>query len=775
MNAFVEKLILHLIILPNIFATSFLLAQDALIWTPNNTGQSSAQALESALSANGRSSQISSSLPGLSTYDYVFVCLGLYPDHYELQNGDDVDALIDYLNSGGYLYMEGGDTWARDFPTDLHPYFGIRGEADGQGDLSTVTGAGCLQGLQFRYGGAQQYVDHLAPEDGAAVFFNNESPAYACGVAYDSGYRTLGVSFEFGGLTDGGDTKNDLMAEILDFFDNGCALQKPAPLHLHAYSGYDGAVPLMWDAPPGQVALGADAAAAPHLAFSQEESSPKSKDKARAPVSGDAVSAYQTDTYHVYRSTSESGPFERIAIYVNRQYYRDTQVTNGTTYYYKVSSLYDSEEGEASTVVSATPAKDGNRLVSPWLSQTPTLDGEISAGEWENAATLDIRNADATEAVTLYAFNNNDYIYLAVDHPQNTTLNVDDQLGIYVDEDRNHEWYDSGLFYEGTFWYVWNGSDLDPWLRLLDGWWPLQVEWGDAASHSKSSSAMSAGSGRVQYEIQYDLTTPELLGDNGWPLGLFLYALDMPDSTYDAVWPQPVLNTAWSDAWLAPVLYGTLVLSPEDDCSQISESQMVDQSGTYTFNQPGDGHAVDIAMNSVTGSGNVTVTQYNCAYPDLPGADPLDLYWDIQAEPGITEYSADYTFHYTDDDAAGFEETEAYWGIAWFNETSSTWQWQGGSIDAAANTVTITGTDKQGVFVLYRRIFGDVSGDGYVDLDDFQRFGDVWNDTSDGEFPDGSDARFFNCGKSTNDAGEQIIDLDDYQVFGDVWNNGIAP
>ena len=48
------------------------------------------------------------------------------------------------------------------------------------------------------------------------MLFNNVSRAYGCAVAYDAGtYKTIGASFEFGGLADGSSpwTKDEMMAE----------------------------------------------------------------------------------------------------------------------------------------------------------------------------------------------------------------------------------------------------------------------------------------------------------------------------------------------------------------------------------------------------------------------------------------------------------------------------------------------------------------------------------------------------------------------------------
>ncbi len=136
--------------------------------------------------------------------------------------------------------------------------------------------------------------------------------------------------------------------------------------------------------------------------------------------------------------------------------------------------------------------------------------------------------------------------------------------------------------------------------------------------------------------------------------------------------------------------------------------------------------------------------------------------------------SVDCTFHYTDTDATGYTESSAFFGIAKFNSSTNTWQWLGGTVDADNNTVTVNGVTSFSTFALFRRIFGDITGDGYVDAADLQKLGDCWHETYSGEFTAGCDARFFNFNKNT-DGGNQIIDAADLQVFGDCWHNGIEP
>jgi hypothetical protein len=163
-----------------------------------------------------------SSIPeDLDIYRSIFVLLGVYPNNYKLTEGDGV-ALAAFLQNGGRIYMEGGDTWAYDNPTAVHPLFLIDGISDGNDDLSTIKGeAGTMmEAFTFVFNGNNNYIDQIEPQAGAELIFTNESPEYGVGVSFENEvYKTIGTSFEFGGLTDQeGSTKDELMASILQFF-----------------------------------------------------------------------------------------------------------------------------------------------------------------------------------------------------------------------------------------------------------------------------------------------------------------------------------------------------------------------------------------------------------------------------------------------------------------------------------------------------------------------------------------------------------------------------
>jgi len=160
--------------------------------------------------------------PDLNLYSSVFLCLGIYWDNYTLDMSEG-QLLANYLNNGGQLYMEGGDTWYYDQQTPVHSMFNVNAIADGTSDLGLLLGdtASFTDGMSFNYSGDNNYVDHIDAVSPAFPIFYNQLPFYGSGVAYDEGtYKTIAVSHEFGGLDDAvsPSTKDELMAEYLKFF-----------------------------------------------------------------------------------------------------------------------------------------------------------------------------------------------------------------------------------------------------------------------------------------------------------------------------------------------------------------------------------------------------------------------------------------------------------------------------------------------------------------------------------------------------------------------------
>jgi hypothetical protein len=207
---------------------TFVGAKHYLIWD-SDINHSSGPVLNESLQNCGFEGDYSTTLAidELDKYLSVFVCTGIFDTNYTIGNGSvEAIALEDYVSRGGRLYLEGGDVWYYDPQHggyDFGPLFGIDATTDGMGDVTTVQGQGgtFTADMSFSYNGENNYIDHISPTGGGFLIFENYSPSYDCGVANDAGtYRTVGVSFEFGGLVDttSPSTKDILADSIMHFF-----------------------------------------------------------------------------------------------------------------------------------------------------------------------------------------------------------------------------------------------------------------------------------------------------------------------------------------------------------------------------------------------------------------------------------------------------------------------------------------------------------------------------------------------------------------------------
>ncbi len=206
------------------YTLTFYVGQIPLLIVDLDENSNSAPAFEACCNNLDINYQLLDTFPdNYSFYDRIFVCLGTRDSNHVLTN-DEGQWLADYLLDEGLLYMEGGDTWFNDPQTPVHPYFHIEGLGNGSGDLDTIAG---LPGtftneMTFSFNGDNISIDHINPFDESFTIMHNIDPEYGCAIAYDAiSYKTIGSSFEFGGLENGEfpSTRDELFQRYLDFFD----------------------------------------------------------------------------------------------------------------------------------------------------------------------------------------------------------------------------------------------------------------------------------------------------------------------------------------------------------------------------------------------------------------------------------------------------------------------------------------------------------------------------------------------------------------------------
>ncbi len=196
--------------------------KQALVLDLGSTNNS-CDAITAALTRNNINPVHESSIGSINpaVYPLTFICLGYDTGSKHVLTAQESASLSAYLDNGGMLYMEGGDTWAFDPPQPVLNYFGINGVDDGWNDLATLSGfSGSLaEGLGFTASGINEWVDHLQAVNGGVNIWQNSSPVYVAGVSNQTPiYRTVGCSFEFGNIPDEA-TQTQVMAAYLSFFD----------------------------------------------------------------------------------------------------------------------------------------------------------------------------------------------------------------------------------------------------------------------------------------------------------------------------------------------------------------------------------------------------------------------------------------------------------------------------------------------------------------------------------------------------------------------------
>jgi len=134
---------------------------DYLVWDPT-VDHVSGIIINSTLQSLGYNGIYSHILPvgELDKYYAIFVSCGIFANNYIIKNSSaEASALINFLNRGGRLYLEGGDVWYND-PLyndgyDFGPLFGINATKDGSNDLTTIFGQSgtFTSGMNFIYSG----------------------------------------------------------------------------------------------------------------------------------------------------------------------------------------------------------------------------------------------------------------------------------------------------------------------------------------------------------------------------------------------------------------------------------------------------------------------------------------------------------------------------------------------------------------------------------------------------------------------------------------------
>jgi len=300
-----------------------------------------------------------------------------------------------------------------------------------------------------------------------------------------------------------------------------------------------------------------------------------------------------------------------------------------------------------------------------WMWSAPTIDGEIASGEWTDAATYDITNprtwrkqkqddrdvlglpeaflgeegprqisvkpGDRLAPVTLYAMNDGTHLYLAIDNPNDTTMDTYDQMGVYFDDNplpSDGQWTNTGCGHpdgEGNFW-VWLGNvDYREWIA------------GPASCSVVSPAPGTSGSvgydsGHTQIEIVIDLTSSALRAIPDDVINMYLFIYDANAGVFDGEWP---ITADFQD----PSTYRPLTLatcpvagepnlsSPADDSSTCDTTPHFD----WSLVSEATSYRIQVDNNSGFGSPAIDTTTSSPNYTPGSSLSPGTYYWRVRA------------------------------------------------------------------------------------------------------------------------------------------------
>ncbi len=275
--------------------------------------------------------------------------------------------------------------------------------------------------------------------------------------------------------------------------------------------------------------------------------------------------------YKVYRKTIAEGifPEEPLAMVgPDEVQFDDTDVKPLITYYYAVTAiLAEGVESPYSNMASGWMAHGFViDTISAYPGSTPTIDGTISPGEWDDAFKMDASDFLGTYenmpnpvgSVMMYYKVNQDMtgLYVACINENDTELEDHDEVALYIDDNGDGAYPPNTDNSEGNYWAVHYAAGNELRYRPIYNTGGV----GDVISLENPQVEVSDDLGYVVYEFMIPMGS-----DEDWKITpnadnmsrMFLFVLDDP-SNFDGYWP------CQNQQIFEPSGYGTIEFAAEN-------------------------------------------------------------------------------------------------------------------------------------------------------------------------------------------------------------------
>jgi len=211
------------------------------------------------------------------------------------------------------------------------------------------------------------------------------------------------------------------------------------------------------------------------------------------------------------------------------------------------------------------------QVLVPPTTKPPTIDGVLTAGEWDSAAVVDISdtlgvdgNPEDPGDCLVYALHNIYFLYLAFDCPKDTVLTDHSQPSVALDDDNSGTWPSEDTTEGANALGSDNGWFCSWWLDdfTSSGWYPSGLV----------VYSFSGGTGHVVCEWVIPLlgpisdSGPQFIGTSATyfqedTIGVHLFYADEAENLI-GYWPQNL------SPWYDPAGYGDFILLPGEGVAE---------------------------------------------------------------------------------------------------------------------------------------------------------------------------------------------------------------
>ena len=168
-----------------------------------------------------------------------------------------------------------------------------------------------------------------------------------------------------------------------------------------------------------------------------------------------------------------------------------------------------------------------------WARTAPTIDGVINDQEWWGASRVFSDGGDTD--FYAYWYSDDEYLYVAWDIITDVTNDVDDEVGIYFDNDNSGTW-PASCADEGSYFIYTDHADF----RCMYG----SGSVGFSIPTTTITYATSMAAGNRQFEAQIDLDGGEMYGTPGETIGFYTFVID---DTFGTIQRWPETGIVWTD------------------------------------------------------------------------------------------------------------------------------------------------------------------------------------------------------------------------------------